>query len=253
MTRRVGRTGFGRGRWLVVGLCAVLASGLGPARAAAQIPLLGGGITFDPTNFARNVLHYARRLEQEAMQGEQLAQQVLAMRKLANPSWRDITGTLAQMDALMQQGQALAYSLNSIDAAFQQTFPGTQAYRNYPTDTQTQSARTLATLRGALDAANGAAQDLPTSLAQLEAIKSQMAGIQGHEQALELNGTIGMYSAEELTLLRQAVATLTNVQAVYDANQVNGQAQEGATIQAELSAMSAPGPTYAAQSLRVTP
>ena len=96
----------------------------------------------------------ARRLEQEAMQSEQLAQQVLAMRKLANPSWRDITRTLAQMDALMQQGQALAYNLNSIDAAFQQTFPGTQVYRNYPTDAQTQSARTLATLRGALDAAN---------------------------------------------------------------------------------------------------
>jgi hypothetical protein len=77
--------------------------------------------------------------------------------------------------------------------------------------------------------------------------------VQGHEAALELDGTIGMYSAEELTLLRQAVAALTNVQAVYNANQVNGQAQEGATIQAELTAMSAPGPTYAPQSLRVTP
>jgi len=253
MNDHQGFTGFGRRGWRIVAVWAVLATGLAPARAAAQIPLLGGGITFDPTNFARNVLHYARRLEQEAMQGEQLAQQLLAMRKLANPTWRNITGTLAQMDALMQQGQALAYSLNSIDAAFQQTFPGTQAYHRYPTDAQTQAVRTLATLRGALDAANGAAQDLPTSLAQLEAIKGQMAGIQGHEQALELSGTIGMYSAEELTLLRQAVAALTNVQAVYDANQVNGQAQEGATIEAELTAMSAPGPTYTPQSLRVTP
>ncbi len=253
MTEQRGFKGFGRGRWRFVAVWAVLAGGLAPVRAAAQIPLLGGGITFDPTNFARNVLHYARRLEQEAMQGEQLAQQVLAMRKLATPRWRDVTGTLAQMDALMQQEQALAYSLNSIDAAFQQTFPGTQAYRNYPTDAQTQSVRTLATLRGALDAANGAARDLPTSLAQLEAIKGQLAGVQGHEAALELDGTIGMYSAEELTLLRQAVSALTNVQAVFDANQVNGQAQEGATIQAELTAMSAPGPTYTPQSLRVTP
>jgi type IV secretion system protein TrbJ len=249
MKRHQGDTGFRRRRWLVVGVWAVLAGGLTPARAAAQF----GGITFDPTNFARNVLHYARRLEQEGMQSQALAQQVLAMRKLAHPNWRDITGTLAQMDALMQQGQALAYTLNSIDAAFQQTFPGTQAYRNYPTDAQTQSVRTLATLRGALDAAHGAAQDLPTSLAQLEAIKGQLGGIQGHEEALELNGTIGMYSAEELTLLRGAIAALTNVQAVYDANQVNGAAQESATIQGELTAMSAPGPSYAPQSLRVTP
>ena len=62
-----------------------------------------------------------------------------------------------------------------------------------------------------------------------------------------------MYSAEELTLLRQAIAALTNVQAVYDASQVNSTAQEGATIQAELAAMSAPGPNYLPQSLRVTP
>ena len=249
MNRHQGFTGFRRGEWRVVGLWAVLACSLAPARAPAQF----GGITFDPTNFARNVLHYARRLEQEAMQGEQLAQQVLAMRKLASPRWRTITGTLAQMDALMQQGQALAYSVNSIDAAFRQTFPGTQAYRNYPTDAQTQSGRTLATLRGVLDAANRAAQDLPASLARLEAIKGQLGGIQGHEAALELDGTIGMYSAEELTLLRQAVTALTNVQAVYDANQVNGAAQEAATIHAELVGMSAPGPTYAPQSLRVTP
>ncbi len=242
-----------KGRRLVVVGLVVLACGLTPARGAAQIPLLGGGITFDPTNFARNVLHYARRLEQEAMQTEQLAQQVLAMRKLANPSWRTIGGTLSQMETLMQQGDALAYSLNSIDAAFQQTFPGAQAYHNYPTDQQAQSGRTLATMRGALDAENGAAQDVPTSLARLEAIKGQMGGVQGHEAALELDGTIGMYSAEELTLLRQAVAALTNVQAVYNANQVNGQAQEGATILAELTAMSAPGPTYAPQSLRVAP
>ena len=187
------------------------------------------------------------------MQSQALAQQVLAMRKLAHPNWRDITGTLAQMDALMQQGQALAYSLSSIDAAFQQTFPGTQAFHNSLVEGQTQATRTLATLRGALNAAHGAAQDLPTSLAQLAAIKGQLGGIQGHEEALELNGTIDMYSAEELTLLRAAIAALTNVQAVYDANQVNGAAQEAATIHAELAAMSAPGPTYTPQSLRVTP
>ena len=35
--------------------------------AHAQLGLLSSGIVFDPTNFARNVMHYARRLEQEAM------------------------------------------------------------------------------------------------------------------------------------------------------------------------------------------
>ena len=230
-----------------------LGAGLVPCRAVAQIPLLGGGITFDPTNFARNVLHYARRLEQEAMQTQQLAEQLLAMRKLANPSWRNITGTVNEMEGLMQQGQALASSLGSIDAAFQTTFPGSQAYQHYPSDAASQSARTLATLRGALDASGRAEQEVPSDLAQLETIKGQMGGVQGHEAALELDGTIGMYSAQELTLLREAISGLTNVQAVSAANEVNAAAQEQATIGAELAAMSAPGPAFAAQSLRVAP
>jgi len=84
-------------------------------------------------------------------------------------------------------------------------------------------------------------------------MKRQLGSIRGHEEALELNGTIGMYTAEELTLLRQAISALTNVQAVYYADQVNGDAQETATIRARLATMSAPGPRYQPTSLRVTP
>ena len=224
-----------------------------PSPARAQFGFLGSGIVFDPSNFARNVLHYVRRLEQMRMQATELQQQVLAMRKLASPSWRDIGGALAQMDALTQQGQALAYNLHAIDAEFRRTFPGTQAFRDYPAEAGAQATRTLATLRGALDAANRAAQEFPTSVARLRAMKQQLGAIRGHEEALELNGTIGVYSAEELTLLRQAITALTNVQAVYDANQVNAAAQEQATLRARLAAMSAPGRDYPALSLRVTP
>jgi len=224
-----------------------------PATAHAQFGLFGSGIVFDPSNFARNVLHYARRLEQMNLQRQQLQQQIAAMRKLRNPNWRQINAALVQMDALMQQGQALAYSLRAIDAEFQRTFPGAQVFRNYQVEERTQALRTLATMRGALNAANRAAREFPTSVARLEAMKRQLDTIQGHEEALELNGTIGMYSAEELTMLRQAVSALTNVQAVYYANEVNAEAQRQATFRARLSSMSAPGPRYAPVSLRVTP
>ncbi len=243
----------GKARLIAAGALAALGLALTPAAARAQFGLIGSGIVFDPGNFARNVLHYVRRLEQMNLQRLQLQEQLAALRKLQNPNWREITGTLTHVDAVLQQGQALAYSLRAIDAEFQRTFPGAQVFRNYPAERQTQAIRTLATLRGALNAANRAAQEVPTSVARLDAIKRQLGSIQGHEEALELNGTIGMYSAEELTLLRQAVAALTNVQAVYFADQVNGAAQEAATVQARLAAMSAPGPQHAPFSLRVTP
>src|SRR2546422_6915197 len=56
----------------------------------AQFGLLGSGIVFDPSNFARNVLHYARRLEQMNLQRQQLQQQLTALRKLRAPNWRQI-------------------------------------------------------------------------------------------------------------------------------------------------------------------
>ncbi len=242
-----------RTRLLAASLAVAFGLGLTPSPARAQFGLLGSGIVFDPSNFARNVLHYARRLEQMNLQRQQLQQQLTAMRKLRAPNWREINATITQMDALMQQGQALGYSLRAIDAEFQRTFPGAKAFQNYPTEQQTQAARTLATLRGALNAANRASRDVPTSVGRLDAMKRQLGSIQGHEEALELNGTIGMYSAEELTLLRQAVSALTNVQAVYYADQVNGQAQEAATVRERLATMSAPGPRYAPLSLRITP
>ena len=242
-----------------LGACAVLvlmlglASSLAPARADAQFGIFGSGIVFDPTNFARNVLHYARRLDQINIQRQQLQQQVTAMRKLSAPNWRQINAAMSQIDALMQQGQALAYGLRAIDAEFQRTFPGNQLFQNYPAEERLQLFRTLATMRGALNAANRAAQEFPTSIARLEAMKRQLGTVQGHEQALEFNGTVGVYTAEELTLVRQAIAGLTNVQAVYYANVVNADAQRRATFSARLAAMSAPGPQFAPISLRVVP
>jgi P-type conjugative transfer protein TrbJ len=235
-----------------------------PARIAALLVVITlftpstthaqfSAVVFDPTNFARNVMHYTARLQQMSMQVQQLQQQVVAMQKLSNPSWRQINATLAQADALMQQGQSLAYGLSQIDAEFQRTFPGVQAFQNYLAEEKTQATRTLATMRGALNAVNRASQDFPTSVARLQAMKQQLGTIAGHQQALELNGTIGMFGAEELTMLRQAVSTLTNVQAVYYADQVNAEAQRRATFRARLAAMSAPGPTYTPMTLTVTP
>lgn len=241
--------------WCSAGLIALL-SLAAPSAAHAQfgfIPGLGGGIVFDPTNFARNVLHYRRRIEQMQMQRQALEAQLTALLKLQSPNWRDIQLVLARIQTIVREGEALAYNLQTIDAEFQQTFPGTEVYLDYPTEETTQATRTLATLRGALNGARESDAAVPAGLARLEGMKRQMAQVKGHEQALELNGTIGMYSAEELTLLRQALVSQTNVEAVYFANRVNAESQAEATVRANLAAMGMPGPRYPGLSLQVAP
>ena len=241
-------------------LCAILAALARPTQAQLPIPIPipgipggGSGIVFDPTNFARNVLHYERRLEQIGLQQQQLEQQLLAMQKLRNPSWRGIQAVLAEMEGLLEQSQALAFTLRAIEAEFLATFPGPQVFQDYPIEQTTQAMRTLATLRAVLGAAERSARDFPVGLSRLETMKRQLGEVQGHEEALELNGTVGIYSAEELMLLRQALQAQTNVQAVYFANEVNAEAQADATVRANLEAMSAPGVRFPGISLQVTP
>lgn len=206
---------------------------LTPSRAHAQFGL--GGIVFDPKSFAEDVLIYKRAYDQLTAARQQLQAQVTALQKLRNPQWRDIGALMSQADALARQGNALAYSLGSIDADFQRIFPGTESgsgYQQRQALLSSQTSRTLTTLRSVLDATAAIAHSFPTGVQQLRAMKGQMAGITGHEQAMEFANTVGTYSAEELMLLRQQIAAATNAQTVYDAQQVNDRAQREANERA---------------------
>ncbi len=221
--------------------------------AQAQFGLFGSGIVFDPSNFARNVLHYARRLEQIAMQKQQLQQQLLAMRKLPNPPWRDIRQTVAQLDGLMADGRALAYRLQNLDQQFRATFPVDRVFRDWPTERRAQAERTVATMGAVLGAARAQAQVFNDGLGRLTDMKGRVATVQGQEGALELQNTASVFTAEELMLLRQALMAQSSMQAVYYANRVNTEAQQAATIDDRLTALGAPARRSQPVSLRVTP
>lgn len=216
--------------------------------ASAQ---LGSGIVFDPTNFARNVLHYARRLEQMDMQKQQLEQQLNAMRKLPNPPWRDISQTVGQLNALMADGRALSYQLANLDQQFRATFPVDQSFSDWPSERRAQAQRTVATMGAVLAGARAQAQVFNDGLGRIAQMKSEVNTIQGHEAALELQNTATVFTAEELMLLRQALMAQTSMQAVYYADRVNTEAQQAATIDDRLNGLSAPARLGRPISLRV--
>jgi P-type conjugative transfer protein TrbJ len=222
------------------------------AARSAQAQLLGG-VVFDPSNFARNVLHYARRLEQMDLQKQQLQQQLAAMRKLPSPPWRDITQTVAQLDALMADGRALAYQLANLNQQFKATFPVDRSFRDWPAERRAQALRTVATMETVLSSARAQAQSFTDGLGRVAQIKARVGTIDGHEAALELQNTATVFSAEELMLLRQALMAQTSMQAVYYADRVNTEAQQAATIDERLKAISAPARRTAPISLRVGP
>jgi P-type conjugative transfer protein TrbJ len=210
---------------------------LGPApRAAAQVPVT------DSAHIAANVyhqiLHYiARALEiyQKYQmiynQYQQLAYQVQALAKLENPSFRDIARLLLEIDQILGDAESLAYSLGNINALFKETFPGWEEPKDWNASSFAQVRRTLSTLRVSLETVNSQYRHVEEHKQKLDAMKAQVTSVSGHEQALELQNTIGTFTAEELLLLRQAIATSNNMQSVYFASVVNERAQSQATLQ----------------------
>lgn len=210
---------------------------LHPAPAQAQFGL---SVVYDPRSLAQSVLLYKRAYQQLVAAQKQLAAQVTALQKLRNPQWRTLSGVVTQAGTLMRNTTALGYGLATLDADFTRTFPGNQRMTNAAQQLPTQATRTLETLRAVLNATHANAQTIPAGITQLQQMKQQLTTIQGHEQALELASTISVYTAEELTLLRQQLMAATNAQAVFAAQQVNAQAQGRANEHAFLHWLATP-------------
>ena len=189
---------------------------------------------FDPTNYAENVLHVTKAIEQIQLTRSQIDNQLRALRKLAHPEWRDIRDIVTAAAAAQSPGVALGRRFSSV-------FPGAVATRDYPAEERSRSRSTLAALAGVLDAARTSSSTVAPGASQLDRFQPQVADAQGHEESLELANTVHVYTAQELTLLRQAVAAQTSAQAVYYAHEVNARAEADENARALWSSMASMG------------
>jgi hypothetical protein len=105
-------------------------------------------------------------------------------------------------------------------------------------------------LAGALAGADLQRSSLTAGTAQLDAIKGQLAGVQGTQGVLELSSTVHVFTAEELVLLRQAIVAQTNVASVYYGNEVTTRAQSDEDARALYQGMASPALRRAVVSLR---
>jgi P-type conjugative transfer protein TrbJ len=205
-------------------------------RAQISIPVVPQ-IVIDPKNLLQNIRQVAQAVQQINNQRLQIQYQIQALAKLGRPSWRNIDGLMYQIDVLMQAGEAIAYSASNLDEQFRRTFPGYSLPTGWlASDAQrTEATRALATLHASLSATRRQMQDVRPGILRLQQIKAQMAGTKGTQEALELQSTLQAYTAEELVMLRQAVAVQTNAVAVSQARQVQREMEEQAVLDQVLA------------------
>jgi P-type conjugative transfer protein TrbJ len=212
--------------WWMAALVGVL-----PGAARAQWTV------FDPANLARAVLSYGKLATQVEVTTNQLANQVIALKKLGSPSYRNLSGVWTGLDGAMGSAQGVGYGASGASGTLAATYPGLAVNGQYVPERQVQVSRTLATAQAVLQSAQNQAATYGPGQAQLDGMHAQTTAIQGHEQALELGTTIGVFSAQELMLLRQAAEAQNNLQAVAIAERVNQGAQAEADARASYGAM----------------
>jgi type IV secretion system protein TrbJ len=220
---------------------AVAAAGaLSPAHLSAQWTV------YDPVNYAENVLHYTHQLLQ-------IQYQLQALAKLRLAPWRDVRGSLGQMASLMGQPGALGYAAPGVATTFDNVFPVSRVIVDWPREQLARTQSAVGVLKAAVQSTSQQQDAVAPGEDALDQMKALNGVVQGHEQALELQNSAAVYSAQELMLLRQAAMAQTNIQAVYYANQLNAETQRDETVRATLDQLATPPAPTASVSLRVVP
>lgn len=89
-----------------------------------------GGVVFDPSNYAQNVLTAARTLQQinnqiQSLQNEasMLTNMAKHLQRLDFSSLTQLTRSMQRIDTLMNQAEGIAFDLTSTEAALREQFP----------------------------------------------------------------------------------------------------------------------------------
>lgn len=211
----------------------------------------GGMIVFDPSNFVKNsitALQTTQMVTQEITSYQtQLQQYQLEMQNIANfPSftWQNVSTTLANLANAIQTGQALGYSMQNMDAAFQQIYPGYQAPQNYQQSYQNWSNTTLDTIRGGLDSISMQASDFANEEQTIDTLRGLAASPTGQLQAVQVGNMLSGEMLNQMQELRQLQMTQINSQNTYMAYQVQQDQAGEASTSSLINGMSSSYPQY---------
>ncbi|WP_242129297.1 P-type conjugative transfer protein TrbJ [Sphingobium sp. Sx8-8] len=233
-----------------LGLGAVGSIGIGLSLTSTPAHAQFGGVVFDPSNYAQNILTAARTLQTVNQQIQQLqneAQMLVNMgkhlTKIDFPQLDALKQKLAEIDRLMGRAQAIDFKVDQLDDKFTSLFPKdfSSALR---TDARVRDARAR------LDASMGAFRQTMTVQAQvveniqsdtqaLADIVARSQGAEGSLQAQQATNQLLALTAKQQFQLQHMMAAQFRSEAVEQARRATQAAEARAATKKFLGTGSA--------------
>lgn len=168
-----------------------------------------GGIVYDPSNYAQNVLTAARTLEQinnqiRSLQNEatMLLNQARNLASLPYSALQQLQQNVQRTQQLLNQAQNIAFDVGQIDRAFQQQY-GTASMsasdRQLVADARTRWQNTVGGLQDAMRVQAGVVGNIDANRTQMSELVGQSQGATGALQATQAGNQILALQSQQLS------------------------------------------------------
>ena len=198
---------------LSLGLGTVLAS-----PASAQF----GGIVYDPTNYASNVLQAARALEQINNQIQQIQQAATSLineaknlASLPTSTLATLQGQVQRTQQLLGQAQRIAYNVQDIQSAFTGRYKGTALTGNAAQMVANAEERwkdSVGAFEDALQVQAGVVGNIDGARSSIDVLVGASQSAQGALQAAQAGNQLLALQSQQLADLTAAVAAQARAQ-----------------------------------------
>ena len=212
--------------------CAVLL-----AVAGTPVATIGQMAVIDAANLIQNTMTALRMIESVINEVQMIANQVRQLdnmmqntRNFGRGVWdSEALPRLVRLGQVIDQEQAIAYTMANVDGLFRQRYPGYRPVTDWSSEYDISTRTTLDTLRGTLNVVRLHADDFATEQGRIQALQALGDSAGGRMQALQLGNMMAGEQLQQLVKLRQLIIAQINAQNVYMAHQTNRDAQRAAT------------------------
>ena len=194
-----------------------------------------GGIVYDPTNHAENLLTAARTLEQINNQiaqlqneAQMLINQARNLASLPHSSLGQLQASVQRTQQLLSEAQRIAHAVADIEQAFAQDYgeaAGTGDFAARVTGARERWRNSVAGFEDALRVQAGVVGNIESARAEMQTLVAQSQGATGALQAAQAGNQLLALQSTQMADLTAAIAAQNRAQALEAARRASAEAQ----------------------------